>query len=264
MYSNDETVVTPTPQPGSPFVGSAFVNAKILYFGGDAFAYCNGSAASGGAGGASVFKSALESVKGVYGVMGPLRDNDFYFKLNASAFAAPSFNASDNASENNSENFSAVNASELNVSGANESVEPIESIDSVESVDSAVSRVAELTASLCGDGSAVLRRAGLQLEDGEIMFQSLSAMNDSRSLSAQDVSSAFRSRMRSVEVEGFVVAGGASGAGGAGSAVNATVPVSITVRFDGTALNSYDPFPAQIEQVRYSKKLVEQILGATG
>jgi hypothetical protein len=188
MYSHESEVATPTPSPEAPaaFYGRAIVQAKILYFSGDAFISCNSSLPG------VDFAGSLESVSGVSNVFA-VSDTGFVLRVNAT-----------------------------NETQAGESF----------------AELASLVYSDCGEGSAVLRSAGLEIEASNLSFQSLESFNDSRVLYPKDILDAFRAS-GSRDVNGFVESA---------LAPNETITVSVTVRMVGTQFAD----KPQIEQLRFT------------
>jgi len=107
----------------------------------------------------------------------------------------------------------------------------------------AFARLASLVSFGCGEGSSVLRNAGLELESRNFSFSSLESLNDSRTLYPKDVLDAFRaSGIR--DVQGFV---------DAEVPLNESVTISITVQMLGDRLVD----KPQIEQLRFTKPFAQ-------
>ena len=115
MYSQEQAAPTPSPEAPTTFIGSAIVQAKIMYFSDEAYVFCNSSKAN--------FIKSLESVSGTYKHNGPWAADDFSLYINAT-----------------------------NETQDREVIERLNTIISSE----------------CGEGSVVMRNAGLNLTIGDV------------------------------------------------------------------------------------------------
>ncbi|MFH0973256.1 MAG: roadblock/LC7 domain-containing protein [Candidatus Micrarchaeota archaeon] len=103
--------------------------------------------------------------------------------------------------------------------------------------------LSSLASADCGEGSIVLRNAGLELDAGNMTFQSLESFNDSRTLYLKDVADAFRS-LGASGVQGFVESA---------LSVNETIQAAVTVKMLGTRIVD----KPQVEQLRFTKPFAQ-------